>query len=605
MQAVDGQLVIRILIEYQMRVYGATYTRIFVFLWRVVPGVGIPRARVRGEAFREVLTKYKRKGRGGMRTGALKRAGGLLMAAVLMLSLVPSVMAAESQSVKEFRNGKTKMVSGDSVALIALQEDGSLWGIGNATNGYLGNFENNDYSKTVRGETNYYFTIPHKLMENVAFIDRHGSTAVVKTDGSLWMSGYKDMNGNYVLGFEEIMSDVVSVSASHGHCMAIKKDGSVWSWGANYEGQLGIGTVNPRPEKPITTPVKVDIDHAAKVSVGGNNSLVLKTDGSLWACGSTYGGMVGNGVSGTDDLSVRAQPTFVKIMDDVVDMGVDNLEYCYAIKKDGSLWGWGDVSYFNKTQETCLPVKLMDGVKSFHMDMNRVIYLNLSGELWLHDRNDNKDTLLAKDVAIYDGDSSFIKNDGSLWYCSGNANYILGSEFERSEEVSGWRVPHQLAGPVQTAPVPSTIPPVSQSATAKPTASKILLDDKAVSLDVYNINSNNYCKIRDVAMLLNGTGKQFEVTWDKTLQAVSLNSNRAYTAVGGELAKGDGESKTATLNTAKIYLDGKEVSLTAYSIGGNNYIKLRDLGQTFDFGVSFDSAAGAVRIDTTKGYTPE
>lgn len=155
-----------------------------------------------------------------------------------------------------------------------------------------------------------------------------------------------------------------------------------------------------------------------------------------------------------------------------------------------------------------------------------------------------------------------------------------------------------------TTTVPN-VPSSSNQFTATPTASKIMLDGKSVTLDAYTINANNYCKIRDVAKLLNGTGKQFEVVWDKKLQAISIISNHAYTPVGGELAKGDGINQTATLNTAKIYLDGKEVSLTAYTINGNNYIKLRDLGQTVDFGGSYDSATGAVQIDTEKGYTPQ
>lgn len=145
----------------------------------------------------------------------------------------------------------------------------------------------------------------------------------------------------------------------------------------------------------------------------------------------------------------------------------------------------------------------------------------------------------------------------------------------------------------------------SADITAKPTSSKVLVNGKDVSLDAYNINSNNYCKIRDVAQILNGTGKQFEVVWDKDLQAVNMTSNQTYTPVGGELAKGDGSNKNATLNTAKIYLDGKAVSLTAYTINGNNYIKLRDLGQTFDFGVSWDKTLNAVVIDTSTGYTAE
>ena len=50
-------------------------------------------------------------------------------------------------------------------------------------------------------------------------------------------------------------------------------------------------------------------------------------------------------------------------------------------------------------------------------------------------------------------------------------------------------------------------------------------------------------------------------------------------------------------------VDGKEVSLTAYNIGGANYFKLRDIGQTFDFGIGWDDATRTITIDTGTGYT--
>lgn len=140
---------------------------------------------------------------------------------------------------------------------------------------------------------------------------------------------------------------------------------------------------------------------------------------------------------------------------------------------------------------------------------------------------------------------------------------------------------------------------------AKPTASKVLVNGKEIAFDAYEINGNNYFKLRDISSVLNGTSKQFEVSWDNEKQAINLLSSKAYTAVGGELAKGDGSNKAATSNTSKIYLDGKEISLTAYTINGNNYFKLRDLGQTFNFGVGWDGAANTVTIDTGAGYTAE
>lgn len=136
--------------------------------------------------------------------------------------------------------------------------------------------------------------------------------------------------------------------------------------------------------------------------------------------------------------------------------------------------------------------------------------------------------------------------------------------------------------------------------TATPTASKVLVNGKEISFDAYTINQNNYFKLRDIASVLSGTNKQFEVTWNNEKGAIEMLSNQAYTPVGGELAAGDGLSKTPVLNTAKVYLDGQEVNLTAYTINGNNYFKLRDIGQLFNFGVNWN---GAVVVDTSIGYT--
>ncbi len=58
---------------------------------------------------------------------------------------------------------------------------------------------------------------------------------------------------------------------------------------------------------------------------------------------------------------------------------------------------------------------------------------------------------------------------------------------------------------------------------------------------------------------------------------------------------------TATPSTQPIYVDGQQASLTAYSIGGNNYVKLRDVGEAVGFNVYWDG--GAVQIESGKPYT--
>ena len=141
--------------------------------------------------------------------------------------------------------------------------------------------------------------------------------------------------------------------------------------------------------------------------------------------------------------------------------------------------------------------------------------------------------------------------------------------------------------------------------TANPTSSAVLINGQTVAFDAYNINNNNYFKLRDLAYILNGTQKQFAVDWDGANNTILLTSGQPYVAVGGEMAgKGTG-TKTAISTSSKIMLDGKEVSFTAYYIEGNNYFKLRDVGETFNFGVDWDGANNTIRIDTSKGYTPE
>jgi hypothetical protein len=104
-------------------------------------------------------------------------------------------------------------------------------------------------------------------------------------------------------------------------------------------------------------------------------------------------------------------------------------------------------------------------------------------------------------------------------------------------------------------------------------------------------------------MALNGTSKQFSVGWDGVNNAISMTSGTAYTPVGGELSvpstKG---SVTATLSTSVVYLNGNPVVLTAYTIGGNNYFKLRDVGKALNFGVTWDGNANMIKIDSSIGY---
>lgn len=139
-------------------------------------------------------------------------------------------------------------------------------------------------------------------------------------------------------------------------------------------------------------------------------------------------------------------------------------------------------------------------------------------------------------------------------------------------------------------------------ATATPTNDALYVNGVKQTPSIYKIDGSNYFKLRDVAALLNGTGKQFSVGYDNATASVTVTTGEAYTSVGGELSgAATGGSATATVSTDAIYINGIRAFVTVYKINGSNYFKLRDLGSSqLDFSVGYEN--GSVIISTNKGY---
>ncbi len=134
--------------------------------------------------------------------------------------------------------------------------------------------------------------------------------------------------------------------------------------------------------------------------------------------------------------------------------------------------------------------------------------------------------------------------------------------------------------------------------------SKIYVDGTELQMAAYTINQSNYFKLRDLAYVLSGTGKQFNVSWDSARGAVEIQTGRAYTPSGQEMTP-VAQTGAAVPSLGAFVCDGQEIRLTAYQIGGNNFVKLRDVGALLDFAVEWDAATGAIAIDSSKGYTPD
>ena len=55
----------------------------------------------------------------------------------------------------------------------------------------------------------------------------------------------------------------------------------------------------------------------------------------------------------------------------------------------------------------------------------------------------------------------------------------------------------------------------------------------------------------------------------------------------------------------RVVVDGKEAQMEAYVINGNNYVKLRDIGEQVGFNVYWDSDTKYVQVESEKPYTGE
>ena len=145
--------------------------------------------------------------------------------------------------------------------------------------------------------------------------------------------------------------------------------------------------------------------------------------------------------------------------------------------------------------------------------------------------------------------------------------------------------------------------PYASAANVVASPQNLSVDGVDADCNKYNIDDSNYFKLRDLAQLLNKTDSRFSISFDEQSNAVAVVSGKEYTPVGGELARGQDQSKTAVVSKQSVLIDGKAADgLSIYNIGGNNYFKLRDLGDALGFTVDYDADSNTA-IVLSKGST--
>ena len=235
----------------------------------------------------------------------------------------------------------------------------------------------------------------------------------------------------------------------------------------------------------------------------------------------------------------------------------------------------------------------LDGYTSFRIvtDRNGVSYLHYAGVTLNHTVDNNGNII---DTEEADREDSYFTVKGGKWVEVPEK----GIDIVKEQDLS-WLKTSSTVG-ATLAELQSLQPPPPQDAT--PSAWSLNVNGGALrGTDMYSIGGNNYLKIRDIAALLNGTEKQFNISVDGT--TVNLISGAVYVARGDEMTPNPNATKTMTSETTYSFtLDGKQIELTAYMIAGSNYIRIRDILHLFDVFVGYNSSLREFYIDTSKKY---
>lgn len=115
--------------------------------------------------------------------------------------------------------------------------------------------------------------------------------------------------------------EVISVAAGGEFSVALKNDGTVWAWGSNQVGQLGTGT-----NVDSTTPVQITaLYDIVKVAAGKQHALALRSDGAVLVWGGGFG---------------TSTPQHDLAYASATDIAA-GAEHSLVLTSDGKVWAWG------------------------------------------------------------------------------------------------------------------------------------------------------------------------------------------------------------------------------------------------------------------------
>lgn len=172
--------------------------------------------------------------------------------------------------------------------------------------------------------------------------------SAVSIDGHVYTWGVNDPSGQKISSPIEVqgLTDIVSSATGSEHFLALDKNGQVWGWGSNKAGQLDKTKINTNSTYNTPEPLP-GLNGVKAITAYDDYSVALKKDGTLWGWGSI-------------DKSTTS-PTLLTSGKHIVSVNMDYAKVI-AINKQGEVLQWDLASDKNKpkTFKLKLPVIATD-----------------------------------------------------------------------------------------------------------------------------------------------------------------------------------------------------------------------------------------------------
>jgi alpha-tubulin suppressor-like RCC1 family protein len=246
---------------------------------------------------------------------------------------------------KKILNGLDTSHGGSNYFLT--KKDGTLWGVGQASNvNNASSFGNDTGVGSNPTTTNkVLYSEPTQISSETFWNDILSFTsfwvsysAFIKSDGTFWFTGETTINPASSTRTDiwtqyGTANDWSSVSSSNNSVFLTKNNGTLWAYGENSNSELGLGDTTDRFNSGVYQVGTAD--NWSKVGLGFRYSLGLRSDGTIWSTGWGLYGRLGHG-----DTTNKVEFTQIGTADNWTDIVV-NFESAMALNSNGEIWWWG------------------------------------------------------------------------------------------------------------------------------------------------------------------------------------------------------------------------------------------------------------------------